>query len=77
VTPSPLRSLDAEVAETRARAERAEAKLRHYRHYAHTYGNAESECAAGYPQQSGLICGLCQHDNSDGSPCPRAALEAR
>jgi hypothetical protein len=75
VTPSPLRSLDAEVAET-ARAI-TDDDLAMFRHYAFNYGNATSVCTVGYPQQRGLICGLCQHDNSDGSPCPRAALEAR
>ena len=41
--------------------------------YVFDYGNASHRCAYGYPQARGLICGLCGHDNSDGTPCPRAA----
>lgn len=42
-------------------------------HYCYDYGNANGRCAHGYPQHRGLICGLCGHDDSDGSPCPREA----
>jgi hypothetical protein len=43
--------------------------LSHYIYQA--YGNARGKCERGYPQQRGLICGLCGHDPTDGSPCPR------
>jgi hypothetical protein len=44
-----------------------------YKHYAWNYGNASRECDYGYPQQRGLICGLCGHDNSYDGPCPKLA----
>jgi hypothetical protein len=50
----------------------AEACAARYMAYAQDYGNATGICKAGYLQQNGLICHHCQHDNSDGSPCPRA-----
>lgn len=49
-----------------ARALKAEA-------YAFDYGNATGRCAGGWLQQRGLVCHHCQHDNSDGSPCPKAS----
>lgn len=50
-------------------------ELKMFRHYAYGYGNAEGLCEYGYPQHPGYICGLCQHDNSHGDPCPKASAE--
>ncbi len=69
------------VARRQSRQDRVEllaeiARLRHERDLLYHYifdghGNGDNRCAYGYPQQRGLICALCGHDNSDGSPCPK------